>query len=348
MKWLDQIETPVETLIDDNIRKKVEEKVKNVKIAWYYKIFANLYILIPFAIITGPIVFLLFLQLDTQFSIQLNKEYFSEYTTDLYMWFTIFIALAVVFWVTIAFIVEKKKIRAIKKQISISEFFYYMSEKISNIELNGHREGPINSITNEPSEFLALISASAKMAFKGSYSVKGIVNSNPFELTTTRWIASNIAEHAPAQATWAKLKSWGYEGTYYSAISIKDDKFKDFNFIISTYLGKNKHNKTEISNDEFHKNFEIFGDAVSMHKLLNASEQDKYIKLRKNIEDFQVEIKNSILTITFQTPKGFNDPNYKKAKTSVKPQLILDSIDTTFIRMLDALSFVTCLRKVWE
>lgn len=348
MKWVDQIETPIQTLVDDKIKASIEEKTKNIKIKWHLNVFSNFYIVIPFAIISGPLVFLLLLQMDTQFDYEANMEYMTLPSLDI-LWFSlIFAGIAVIFWYFVAKMVEKNKVRSIKKQLSFNEFYYIMSEKIPNIEILGHREEPINSITNAPSEFMSPVPGSNKMALKGSYSVRGKVNAHEFELTTTRWIAWNIRESVPSHATWSKLGIFGYEGTYFSSISIKDEKFKDFNFIISTYLGKNNVNKTQVSNDDFHKSFEIFGDAVDLHKLLNASEQDKYIKLRKNFEDFQVAVKDSVLTITFKTPKGFNDPNYKKAKTKVDPELVINSIDTTFIRLLDALSFVTCLRKVWE
>lgn len=320
--WKDQIETPINNLIDDNIYNRTKETMSNIAFGAFTKLCVQIW---PFTLIIGGALFLM-------------SFIFMEPSNDLILisalvWFSI----GAISGLLLSLVVRTMWMSKARNQLDHVKLFQAISENVTNVSLDTYNVGALSRNLRRPVR-TPNIPQDARYIPNDSYTYIGKINDKNFELTTAHWMW--VRKYKDNTITYNE---------YSCGIIVENEKCNDYPVSIvdgrQTISGAKMH-KQELENDPFNKSFNVYGDPIAVRKLLNATEQEKMIELQKKFKGLRIDISDGLFVLTFQKPSGFMDPIIKLSHNSIDVDAVVKDANRDFIEFLDIMSYYTCLRKL--
>lgn len=319
--WKDQIETPIDNLIDDVIYNKTKDALSNITFSSSVQFCIKIW---PLTLIGGFVSWLISL-------IVISTSPSSDFSSS-WMW----LGIGAFAGLVISIVTKSNMVDKARNQLDHVKLFSAISENVPNVSLDHYSQGAYSKFVNGPIR-TRNIPKDAKFIAIDSYVYDGKINNNAFELITSHW--RWVRKHDDKYVTYDE---------YACGIIVQNDKCNEYNVIITDghSVSGEYSRKQELENDPFNDVFNVYGDPIIVRKLLNATEQEKLLLLQSKFKGFQINMANGLFIMTFKEPSGFMYPRITLTHSAVNIDAVVKDANRDFIELLNILSNYTCLRKI--
>lgn len=324
-KWVDQFETPVVDLSNDEIRKELTFFANSQKFSKFTKVGLNpkltWLIVSSFVLITYIMVGLVYRQRNiTPYSVRYEKWSWDEWL--IYGGVSIaIICIVAPIWRKLA---KMNAISVYTSRFNYTSFLDEMTKSIPNFQITGIHKNAIVNVFGLPIKSND-IPQNATYDVSGSFVVGIDYDNAHYKLATTLFkpggLVSSIAISGP------QIEGKKISVRYRAEIILEAD-----------------HVLQDLSNTDFNKHYNVYGNPIEVRKIFNATEQEKYVYFANHFKDIQWDCDNGYFVITFTPPFLFMVPSITLKKNKLDIESIIAKANIDIITILNHFSLFTSLR----
>lgn len=322
MKWIDQIETPTNSLVSSSVRDAIVEEINKIKITWLSK--AILWV--------WPIMFVL-----TAFVSGIYGAL--AISSGKFNWIILVSLIVISIVISVGLVIFENNIikKRIASKINVVELINDALNNIDNLTLTEYQDFAVSKSVNAPIRDRS-IPENAKYNENKSWRLEGKINGQTFELVNSSWMWEAVT-----------LGQTIFNEQNICGLIVANTKCNEYNVSLvdnNSLLPGVKNHMQNLENDDFNKMFSLYGDPIKVRKMFNATEQEKFVQMNKIFNKFEIHIGNNLFIMTFIKPNKLLEVKIKMKFGRIKYSNIIDQVDKYTIVLLNILSNYSILRKI--